>query len=41
MHVPVTVRFPDHTFNEDIHISCFHEWNAFLIIPFLIADTNI
>ena len=30
--MPVTVRFPDYVFNEDIHMYCFHEWNVFIYI---------
>lgn len=37
----ITVPFPDHAFNEDTHISCFHEWNVFLITPFVMRDKNL
>ena len=31
MHVPVSVRFPDNAFNENMHMYCFHLWDVFLI----------
>ena len=34
-HLPVTVRFPDYAFNENIHMYCFHKWDVFLIYLFL------
>ena len=39
--MPVTVRFPDYTFNENIDMYCFHEWDVFLIYLFLMIDTKI
>ena len=41
MHVPVTVHSPDYAFNQNMNMSYFHEWNVFLIIPFLMTDTKI
>ena len=35
MHMPVTVRFIDYIFNENIHKYCFHEWDVFQIYLFL------
>ena len=31
IHKPVTVRFSDYAFNENIHMYCFHEWDISLI----------
>ena len=41
MYVTVTVHFPDYAFKEHMHMSCFHEWNVFFIIPFIMTGTNI
>ena len=30
-HMPVTIRFPDYAFNENIHMYSFQEWNVSLI----------
>ena len=40
MHVPVSVRFPDNAFNENMHMYCFHIWDFFPDIPFM-TDTEI
>ena len=33
MHVPITIRFLDYIFNENMH-NCFHKWNVFLVYLF-------
>ena len=40
-HVPVTNRFPDYAFNENIHnMDCFHEWDVSLIHLFYDRHKN-
>ena len=40
-HVPVTVRFPNYAFNENIHMYCFYKWYVSWYSFLFMTDTKI